>query len=140
MTVILCKREACKREVCKTGGQNNGLLLPAQVMYSENESSTDPGRLQPTWMVYLHTPSVFHSLMVWSRAPDTICRLSAEKATLITSFVWPTNRRVVMPLYVCVCVCVCVCVVHVWHVHARACSGWVGKEEEMLLDWTESSL
>ena len=131
MTVILCKREACKREVCKrevckTGGQNNGLLLPAQVMYSENESSTDPGRLQPTWMVYLHTPSVFHSLMVWSRAPDTICRLSAEKATLITSFVWPTNRRVVMPLYVCVCVCVCVCVLCMcgMYMHVHAVGGW----------------
>lgn len=49
-------------------------------------------------MVYLHTPRVFHSLMVLSREPETIWRLSAEKATLKTSLVWPTNRRVVAPL------------------------------------------
>jgi len=52
-----------------------------------------------TWIVYLHTPSVFHSLMVLSRDPDTIWRLSAENATLNTSFVWPTKRRVVRPLH-----------------------------------------
>lgn len=51
-----------------------------------------------TWMVYLHTPNVFHSLMVLSREPDTIWRLSAEKATLNTSLVCPTKRRVVVPL------------------------------------------
>lgn len=51
-----------------------------------------------TWTVYLHTPRVFHSLMVLSREPETICRLSEEKATLSTSLVWPTNRRVVVPL------------------------------------------
>lgn len=54
--------------------------------------------LEVTWMVYLHTPRVFQSLMVLSREPETICRLSAEKATLKTSLVWPTNRRVVAPL------------------------------------------
>lgn len=48
-------------------------------------------------MVYLHSPRVFHSLMVLSREPDTICLLSAEKATERTSFAWPTNRRVVRP-------------------------------------------
>merc|ERR1719182_148924 len=31
-------------------------------------------------MVYLHSARVFHSLMVLSREPDTIWRLSAEKA------------------------------------------------------------
>lgn len=51
-----------------------------------------------TWTVYLHTPRVFHSLMVLSREPETICRLSEENATLSTSLVWPTNRRVVVPL------------------------------------------
>merc|ERR1712199_14298 len=49
-------------------------------------------------MVYLHSPRVFHSLMVLSREPDTICRLSAEKATERTSFSWPTKRRVVRPV------------------------------------------
>lgn len=51
-----------------------------------------------TWTVYLHTPRVFHSLMVLSREPETIWRLSEEKATLSTSFVCPTNLRVVVPL------------------------------------------
>ena len=51
-----------------------------------------------TWMVYLHTPSVFHSFTVLSRDPDTICRLSAENATLRTSLVCPTNLLVVRPL------------------------------------------
>merc|ERR1711988_959575 len=46
-------------------------------------------------MVYLHSPRVFHSLMVLSREPDTIWRLSAEKATERTSLSWPTKRRVV---------------------------------------------
>lgn len=55
-----------------------------------------PPRL--TCTVYLQTPSVFQSLMVLSREPDTICRLSEEKATLSTSLVWPTKRRVVVPL------------------------------------------
>lgn len=108
-------------------------------------------------MVYLHSPSVFHSLIVLSRLPDTICvvaktswsaagrnhepqpcnqwhvvtarmvqhvnviwakvekiigecqmlslvqtptcRLSTEKATDRTSFAWPMNRRVVLPLF-----------------------------------------
>jgi len=52
-----------------------------------------------TWMVYLQTPRVFHSLMVLSRDPDTIWRLSAENATLNTSLVWPIKRRVVVPLF-----------------------------------------
>ncbi|KAF6017533.1 PPP2CA [Bugula neritina] len=36
-------------------------------------------------MVYLHTPNVFHNLIVLSRDPETIWRLSAENATLRTS-------------------------------------------------------
>lgn len=51
-----------------------------------------------TWTVYLQTPRVFHNFMVLSRDPETICRLSEEKATLSTSLVWPTNRLVVVPL------------------------------------------
>merc|ERR1711904_57434 len=50
------------------------------------------------WMVYLHSPRVFHSLMVLSRDPDTICLLSAEKATERTSLSCPTKRRVVRPV------------------------------------------
>ena len=50
-----------------------------------------------SWMVYLHSPSVFHSLTVLSREPDTIWRLSAEKATESTSLSWLTKRRVVVP-------------------------------------------
>ena len=46
---------------------------------------------QLTWMVYLQTPRVFHSLMVLSLDPDTICLLSAEKATLSTSLECPVN-------------------------------------------------
>merc|ERR1711992_393952 len=50
-----------------------------------------------SWMVYLHCARVFHSLMVLSRDPDTIWRLSAEKATDMTSLVWSSKRRVVLP-------------------------------------------
>jgi hypothetical protein len=49
-------------------------------------------------MVYLQSPRVFHSLMVRSREPDTICLLSAEKETERMSLVWPTKRRVVAPV------------------------------------------
>merc|ERR1719382_729466 len=38
-------------------------------------------------IVNLHSANVFHSLMLLSRLPDTICRLSPEKATLKTSLV-----------------------------------------------------
>merc|ERR1719324_965209 len=44
-------------------------------------------------MVYLHSPRVFQSLMVLSREPETIWRLSAEKATERTSLSCPTKRR-----------------------------------------------
>jgi hypothetical protein len=49
-------------------------------------------------MVYLQSPRVFQSLMVRSRDPETIWRLSAEKETERTSLVWPTKRRVVAPV------------------------------------------
>merc|ERR1719474_2512989 len=51
-----------------------------------------------SWMVYLHWARVFHSLMVLSLAADTICLLSAEKATESTSLVWSSNLRVVLPV------------------------------------------
>lgn len=57
---------------------------------------------QPVWLssliVYLQTPRVFQSLIVLSLEPDTICLLSAENATLKTSWVCPTKRRVVLQL------------------------------------------
>lgn len=86
--------------------------VPTKGVCAHSEKATSPTRQcqqqpQPTaaatavltssWMVYLHSPRVFHSLMVLSRDPDTICLLSAEKATERTSFAWPTNRRVVRP-------------------------------------------
>ena len=49
-------------------------------------------------MVYLQSPRVFHNLMVRSREPETIWRLSAEKETERTSLVWPMKRRVVVPV------------------------------------------
>src|SRR3954451_25225734 len=49
-------------------------------------------------MVNLQSPRVFHSLMLRSREPETIWRLSAEKETERTSLVWPTKRRVVVPV------------------------------------------
>ena len=48
--------------------------------------------------MYLQTPRVFQSLMLLSRAPETICLLSAENATLRTSLVCPINLRVVLHL------------------------------------------
>merc|ERR1719231_1490291 len=50
-------------------------------------------------MVYLHSARVFHSLMVLSREPDTIWRLSPEKATLLTSLVWPWKVRTEAPVF-----------------------------------------
>src|SRR5206468_218287 len=49
-------------------------------------------------MVNLQSPRVFHSLMVRSREPETIWRLSAENETDRTSLVWPTKVRVVLPV------------------------------------------
>merc|ERR1719439_121617 len=62
---------------------------PTQLTQSVCMSST---------MVYLHSARVFHNLMVLSRLPETICRLSPEKATLFTSFWWPWNVRTVLPV------------------------------------------
>jgi hypothetical protein len=63
------------------------------------ESRTTNHSVCPSSLIsYLHSPSVFHSLMVLSREPETICRLSALKLTERTSEVWPTKRRVVNPV------------------------------------------
>merc|ERR1719454_2757563 len=48
-------------------------------------------------IVYLHSARVFHRRIVRSREPDTIWRLSAEKATVFTSDVWPVNARTDWP-------------------------------------------
>merc|ERR1719158_319530 len=50
-------------------------------------------------MVYLHSASVFQSLIVLSRLPETIWRLSPENATLFTSLVWPWKVRAVAPVF-----------------------------------------
>mmetsp|Transcript_8680 Transcript_8680/g.36176 ORF Transcript_8680/g.36176 Transcript_8680/m.36176 type:complete len:200 (+) Transcript_8680:246-845(+) len=48
-------------------------------------------------MVCLHSPRVFQSFRVLSREPETIWRLSEEKATLSASFLWPQKVRVDTP-------------------------------------------
>merc|ERR1719215_1993245 len=48
-------------------------------------------------IVYLHSARVFHNFSVLSRLPDTICRLSPEKATQFTSLVWPWKVRTRAP-------------------------------------------
>ena len=40
-------------------------------------------------IVYLQSPFTFHSLMALSLEPETICLLSGEKATVMTSFSCP---------------------------------------------------
>ena len=75
--------------------------LAAVVYHSTAPSSPPPSKKKTfslTCTVYLQTPRVFHNLMVLSREAETIWRLSAENATLITSFSWPTNWRVVLQL------------------------------------------
>lgn len=49
-------------------------------------------------MLNLHSPKVFHNLIVRSLDPETICLLSAENETDKTSAVCPTNLRVVNPV------------------------------------------
>merc|ERR1719444_508332 len=50
-------------------------------------------------IVYLHSASVFHNLIVLSRLPDTIWRLSPEKATPKTSLLWPWKVRTEQPVF-----------------------------------------
>lgn len=73
---------------------------PRILYYIHSRKINNPNarlKLTSSWMVYLHSPRVFQSLIVLSREPDTICLLSAEKATDKTSLACPTNRRVVRP-------------------------------------------
>ena len=71
-------------------------LLCAQLLLVSNSPVLAKKKI--TVIVYLQTPRVFHSLMVLSLDPETICLLSAEKATLMTSLVWPLNCLVVLDL------------------------------------------
>lgn len=55
--------------------------------FGENLTHDTQSVWPSSWMVYLHSASVFHSLIVLSREPDTIWRLSTENATLNTSYI-----------------------------------------------------
>lgn len=79
------------------------LSHPAETMtgfigFGEKRTHETHSEWPSSVMLNLHSPSVFHSLMVRSRDPETIWRLSAENETERTSEVWPTNRRVVRPV------------------------------------------
>merc|ERR1719359_1765493 len=64
----------------------------------ENATQLTQSVCMSSVMVYLHSPRVFQSLIVLSRLPETIWRLSAEKATLNTSLVWPWKQRTAAPV------------------------------------------
>lgn len=66
--------------------------------FGENRTQLTHSPCPSSVMVNLQSPKVFQSLIVLSRLPLTICRLSAEKETERTSLVWPTKRRVVLPV------------------------------------------
>lgn len=79
------------------------LSHPAETMtglrgLGENLTHETHSECPSSLMSNLHSPRVFQSLMVRSRDPETICRLSAENETERTSAVCPTNRRVVSPV------------------------------------------
>ncbi len=82
----------------------NSLSQPPETMIGvavageKRTQLTQPLCASASWIAYLHSPRVFHSLMVLSREPETICRLSTENATLRTSLVCPTKRLVVAPV------------------------------------------
>merc|ERR1719253_360084 len=67
---------------------------------TQETHSVWPSDSPPAEMVYLHSPRGFQSLMLLSREPETIWRLSTEKATERTSLEWPTKRRVVRPVLI----------------------------------------
>merc|ERR1719324_267670 len=80
------------------------LSHPAETMsgiFAEGEKTTQltQSECMSSVMVYLHSANVFQSLMVRSRLPDTIWRLSPEKATLFTSLVRPWKVRTVAPVF-----------------------------------------
>merc|ERR1719445_3008610 len=60
-------------------------------LLGENLTQLTQSEWPSSLMVYLHWARVFHSLMVLSLLADTICLLSAEKATDITSLVWSSR-------------------------------------------------
>merc|ERR1711988_1966683 len=79
------------------------LSHPAETMsgiFAEGEKPTQLTQsvCMSSTMVYLHSASVFQSLIVLSRLPETIWRLSPENATLNTSFVCPWKVRAVAPV------------------------------------------
>merc|ERR1712203_1016444 len=63
------------------------VLVPPGRDDGENLTQETQSWWPSSWIVYLHCARVFHSLMVLSLAADTICLLSAEKATESTSLV-----------------------------------------------------
>merc|ERR1719511_489362 len=67
-------------------------------LFGENLTQETQSPCPSSWIVYLHWARVFHNLMVLSLAAETICLLSAEKATESTSLVWSSNLRVVLPV------------------------------------------
>ena len=69
----------------ETSGENRTQLIHSEWLFSA--------------MVTLHSPRVFHNLMDLSREAETICLLSAEKATERTSFSCPTKVLVVAPVF-----------------------------------------
>merc|ERR1719188_2356154 len=80
------------------------LSQPADTMsgiLAEGEKTTQltQSACMSSEIVYLHSASVFHSLIVLSRLPETIWRLSPENATLLTSLVWPWNVRTAAPVF-----------------------------------------
>merc|ERR1719231_1660542 len=80
------------------------LSQPAETMsgvFAEGEKATllTQSVCMSSVIVYLHSARVFQSLMVLSRLPDTICRLSAENATLFTSLACPWKVRTVVPVF-----------------------------------------
>merc|ERR1719439_559328 len=79
------------------------LSQPAETMsgiFAEGEKTTQLTQsvCMSSAIVYLHSASVFHNLIVLSRLPETICLLSPENATLFTSLVWPWKVRTVAPV------------------------------------------
>lgn len=83
-----------KPRLWKTAFKQDNVLMsyPLNTWWASHHDM-NPTKTALTWMVYLHSANVFHSLIVLSRLPDTIWRLSTEKATLSTSWTIKT------PLY-----------------------------------------
>jgi hypothetical protein len=74
-------------------------MIGVAVAGEKRTQLTQPLCASASWIVYLHSPRVFHSFTVVSPESETICRLSTENATLRTSLVCPTKRVVVAPVF-----------------------------------------